>query len=394
MTKTLIFIPYQDTDTFFNDSILTREYAILYLLYKYGYTNVINVCKPRTILDKKYVRINYKSFPDKSIERKTLEILLNAPKIQFLPILNINQIIKKREWWIKGYKKTIELLNKSQTKIDYKNTIVYSNNPYSLELLKELKKHGAKIYFDIMDNFAIHPSLRKNERKSALNCYIEILNFADIVSANSNQTCNFMKKYRNDIKLVKNGVFIENNAINIDDNKLDIIEKKGSNYDGIIGYIGKIGKRIDSDLVYKVSKKLPNYLFVFVGENLKDQVDKKLIEIFNNDNNVLHIDKIPSSYVYSFLDKFDILSIPHSVGKNENGGDPLKLYQYLTRKKYIITTPILGVDEFSKYIKITDNVDEWVEFIKNPRIEKNFENFDMISWESRFNCVKEEIEYE
>ena len=36
------------------------------------------------------------------------------------------------------------------------------------------------------------------------------------------------------------------------------------------------------------------------------------------------------------LIKFDILSIPHSVGKKENGGDPLKLYQYLTRKKYII----------------------------------------------------------
>ena len=51
--KTLIFIPYQDTDNFYSDGIMTREYAMLYMLYQAGYKKVINVKKPRTFLDKK-----------------------------------------------------------------------------------------------------------------------------------------------------------------------------------------------------------------------------------------------------------------------------------------------------------------------------------------------------
>ena len=51
--KVLIFIPYQDTDNFYSDGILTREYAILYLLWSNGYKKIINIKKPRTWLDKK-----------------------------------------------------------------------------------------------------------------------------------------------------------------------------------------------------------------------------------------------------------------------------------------------------------------------------------------------------
>ena len=56
--KVLIFIPYQDTDNFYSDGIMTREYAMLYLLWDSGYRKIINIKKPITWLDKKRYKIN------------------------------------------------------------------------------------------------------------------------------------------------------------------------------------------------------------------------------------------------------------------------------------------------------------------------------------------------
>ena len=70
--KGLIFIPYQDTDNFFSDGILTREFAILYLLWKHGVKEVINVKKPRTFLDRKHYQIKkeFEAFHLQNLHKK------------------------------------------------------------------------------------------------------------------------------------------------------------------------------------------------------------------------------------------------------------------------------------------------------------------------------------
>ncbi len=386
---TLVFIPYQDTDNFFEDGILTREFAILYMLYNSGYKNVVNIKKPRTLLDKRRYIIHNEYYPSGTIEHKVKNICNESTTIQYLPLLSIMQIIKRRAWWIAGYKKTIDMLPVIES--DCKR-LVFSDNPYALEVLKHLKDHGYVIYFDVMDNFAIHPSLNESEQLNALNSYREILQFADIVSANSVQTCEFMNNHtgRTPI-LVKNGVFEDNPFEQIKDNAyISMIREAKRGYKRTIGYIGKLGLRLDADLIDKVTSECKDCLFVFVGGYLKGQVNNKLIELFDNRANVLHVDAVPSAYVYSILDEFDILSIPHAVGKAENGGDPLKLYQYLTRNKPIITTPILGVEEFKDVICIAKNADQWINYINSEHHKINTFTRKII-WEERFKPILELI---
>ena len=344
--KGLIFIPYQDTDNFFSDGILTREFAILYLLWKHGVKEVINVKKPRTFLDRKHYQIKKEFYPTGTVERMVFNILQQSKTVQYLPFISIDQVIKRRVWWNNGYKKICpELRQIIDKKREY---LVYSDNPFAVELLIFLKSCGCKIYFDVMDNFVIHPSLNDKEHKSAFECYKKIFTFADCISANSQQTCDFMKSSTDKVvNLVKNGVFAENeceNLIGLEEIKL--LKKKKSEFNKCVGYIGKLGLRLDADLIDYVSCRCKDTLFVFVGGYLKGQINEKLLKIFNSRSNVLHINAVPSAYVYTLCNEFDILSIPHSIGVNENGGDPLKLYQYMTRKKAIISTPILGVDEF------------------------------------------------
>lgn len=386
--KTLIFIPYQDSDNFLSDGILTREFSMLYSFWVAGYRKVINVKKPRTILDKKRYSVREEYYPKGTVEYVVKDILDEASTIQYQPIIDFKQITQRRGWWNKGYRKTISLLKTIEDDV-----LVYSDNPFAVDLLRELSAKKCKIYFDIMDNFAIHPSLNENEREIALNGYREVFEFADCISANSEQTCNYMKSYtEREIVLVKNGVFLKNEIENNTQiTQLEKIRKEKKKYKKCVGYIGKLGLRLDAKLIEEVSARCPDTLFVFVGGYLKGQINDRLLKLFNADNNVMHIDSIPSAYVYSICSEFDILSIPHSKGKAENGGDPLKLYQYLTRKKPVITTSILGVDEFQKYIKIADSVEEWVNFIQLEKYTlEEMEDFTF-DWESRLKPIMEVV---
>lgn len=387
--KVLVFIPYQDSDNFYSDGIMTREYAILYLLRNTGYKTVINVKKPRTWLDKKRYQIHKEYYISGTIESRIKEILDESETIQFIQPVSITQLTKRRGWWNTGYRKEIEMLGLQ----DDKEYLVYSDNPFAVDLLRELHQQNCSIYFDIMDNFAIHPSLNKKEQKMALDGYRQIFDFADYISANSQQTCDYMRNYTDKkIQLVKNGVFI-NNEINgsITLKEVEIIRDRKKDYKLCVGYIGKLGLRLDTELIDKVTDRCGDVLFVFVGGCLKGQINARLMDLFESRNNILHIESVPSAYVYPILNEFDILSIPHSVGKNENGGDPLKLYQYLTRNKPIITTPILGVNEFRDYIAISDNADEWVLFIESDNKPIKEIDSEAFSWESRISPIIEEI---
>lgn len=387
--KTLIFIPYQDTDNFYSDGIMTREYAMLYLLFQIGYKNVINVKKPRTYLDKKKHVVHDEYYPNGTKELEIKNILDHSETVQYLPIFNLNQVIKRRGWWNDGYKKTIDIIKLE----DNKEYLIYSDNPYAVDLIENLVKRGCKLFFDVMDNFAIHPSLNKKEHQIALQGYKKVFEYSDYISANSQQTCAYMQKYTNKkVILVKNGVFADNEAkdsLSIEAVKTIRIAKE--KYKNCVGYIGKLGLRLDAKLIDEISSKCPNTLFVFVGGYLKGQINDKLIEMFEKRNNVLHIGSVPSAYVYPILNEFDILSIPHAVGKAENGGDPLKLYQYLTRNKPILATPILGVDEFKDSINISIESSDWIRIINSVNATNENIRVHGITWDERMSSILNRI---
>ena len=387
--KVLVFIPYQDTDNFYSDGIMTREYAMLYLLWKAGYKTVINVKKPRTWLDKKRYQIYNTYYPEGTKEFLIKQILDAAETIQFLPPFSINQLLNRRGWWNVGYKKTSKKIELKSNK-EY---LVYSDNPYAVELLCYLSKQGCDVFFDIMDNFAIHPSLNEKEHEVALTGYKKIFKFANYITANSKQTCDYMQKYtKKSIHLVKNGVFKDNNTKDsLSLEEVRIIREKKKKFRYCAGYIGKLGLRLDANLIDQISNACSEVLFVFVGGYLKGQINEKLIEIFNTRDNVLHLNAVPSAYVYPILDEFDILMIPHAIGKSENGGDPLKLYQYLTRNKPIISTSILGVDEFENEITISDDVKEWIEYLLIGGKNKSNMSLTGITWDERMKYILDRI---
>jgi hypothetical protein len=387
--KNLIFIPYQDIFDFNNSKILTREYAILYFLLNSGYDKLICVNKPRTKLDEK--EMNKISFVQGSIENNVYYHIENSKIIQYKSIINLGILLKKRGWWIDGYKR---LCMQFDDILRSGEIIVYSNNPFASELLLYLKKKGANIIFDMMDNFSIHPSLKSREREFAFKGYKEISKIANFFSCNSDVTKKFCEE-NFDISpvLMKNGVFKLQNIKKEEIKQQAILNTEKEKFKYIAGYIGKLGKRVDENLVKVILQNCKDVLFVFVGPMLKDQNNSELVESIEKSNNAILLDAIPSTYVYDMLEKFDVLMIPHAIGERENGGDPLKLYQYLNTKKPIITTAIYGVNEFDEIITIEDNYEKWVEYFNEEKFKKiNYETPNTIYWEYRVNDLLKYLE--
>jgi hypothetical protein len=105
-----------------------------------------------------------------------------------------------------------------------------------------------------------------------------------------------------------------------------------------VGYVGKIGHRLDLDLVRTTAQALRSVRFVFAGPILdagyREPLDAEPnIELLGD----VHYDDVPS-----LLTTFDIGWVPHRVGEFEIGGDILKTYEYRAAGLPVLTTPVRG----------------------------------------------------
>lgn len=390
--STLVFVPYQDIYDFSKTEIMTREYSMLLILMKMLHQpRLVCIGKPRTIIDK--CDLSFTDFPDNSNELQVKNIIMSAIKIRLVKPFSLDMILHRRGWWPNGYIRTLNLL----TKLDFEDKIiVYSNNPFSWPVINYFSNKGATIFFDMMDNFAIHPSLNNFEKKIAYKGYSHSFSKASFICCNSEQSKKYCANHFGiNVSLIKNGVFhVSNDDILLNNSfksKLTYIKRK---YVRIVGYVGKIGLRIDEQLLKDVMGRCLDTAFVFVGPEMSTQKNKNLSNVFCQYSNAFQVGAIPSSDVLSVIKAFDVLMIPHSVGIKENGGDPLKLYQYLSSGKPIITTGILGVDEFSKIIKISNSAEEWVRYINCNQylFHGNYMIPKSIYWENRIQPLKKFIE--
>lgn len=380
--KTLLFVPYQDIYDFCETDILTREYAVLHmLLTRHPDFRLVCVGKPRTWLDKKSYNADANPFPESSVEAHVRDRINRSEKLRTLvPITP--KLYQRRGWWADGYAATDKALRRIG--IDWKQTLVYTNSPFAHKLAAKCKENGASILFDMMDNLTIFPMLNDRERKCAFEGYSKLAQLSAYACANSEQNVQFLRSnFGLEADLIKNGVFPSDAAM--DGEAVRKILQAKAKYDRCAGYIGKICFHIDEKLLDKVTAASPKVLFAVAGPHLSGQRNEGLEKLLHSRENILYLGPVPSTQVYGIMSACDIMLIPHFAGKLENGGDPLKLYQYLNARKPVITTPIAGVEEFKDWITITEDPEQWVRLINDPAFAQSAprEAPRSILWEKR-----------
>jgi teichuronic acid biosynthesis glycosyltransferase TuaH len=130
----------------------------------------------------------------------------------------------------------------------------------------------------------------------------------------------------------------------------------------IIGYAGTLhSSRLDLDLIASVADRMQQVSFVFVGPNCltpdeQKRLDKPNIHILGSRS----YESLPG-----YIASFDACMTPHLVNDFTESLDPLKLYEYMSTGKPIISTACAGFREMSDLICVVENEDQFSSAVKD-----------------------------
>lgn len=284
----------------------------------------------------------------------------------------------KRNWWQLSFDSTrIQnvILNSINFIFNKMPIYLFLCNPMAIHLYQIIKP--TKLIFDALDNWLVHPEMDDNFGFIKQG-YDFLLKKADLFYVNSNQSFDYFSKFRSDIKLILNGV--DSSFFKLRENRIIPDDLQPLKNKPVVGYAGKLAKRIDVNLLLLLAKTFPNINFVVIGEILDRNWISRLMPI----TNIFYLGSKKYSIYPRYLNGFDICIIPHNVGPLECGGDPIKLYEYLSCDKPVISTNIAEVDQFKDNICIAHSHQEFVEHLYSLLALKKPLSHD---------CVKKEHEW-
>jgi glycosyltransferase involved in cell wall biosynthesis len=186
------------------------------------------------------------------------------------------------------------------------------------------------VVLDLLDDWSFHYAFAsiRDEVEAA---YAAAFANATHVTANGAGTADLARRFgRDDVILLPNGCDPERYSTT-------------STATGplTIGYVGKIGRRLDLEGIVDTVTALPEASFVFAGPIL-DAEYRPVLESLANVTLLgdVHYDDVPA-----LLQTFDIGWVPHHVGEREVGGDVIKSYEYRAAGLPVLSTPVSGMTE-------------------------------------------------
>ncbi|WP_169824225.1 glycosyltransferase [Clostridium formicaceticum] len=241
--------------------------------------------------------------------------------------------------------------------------------------LKGLFKEKLFLY-DCVDDF---PFLQNDHYK--------MLKIADIVLATSNPLYHAIAKYRKDLYLVPNGCdykhFSERNKLSIDCQIKNAL--------GIIGYIGALAPWVDYKLLELIAAEKPKHTLLLVGASLGNIAMPKK-------NNIVYVGHQSYDKVPSFLSMMDVTLIPFRKNKITYATNPIKMYEYLSQGKPIVSAALPEVMPFARYLYVAKNHKDFIDHIDKALVENDSEILAQRkeiarrnAWEKRIDNIEEII---
>ena len=300
-------------------------------------------------------------------------LIFPFPYIKLFQILNSYLIFNILNSWIK------------KNRFNRINLISFLATPLVLESLEKLN-FIVQIYY-IGDNHSVTANNIKFEDSEK--------NISKNVDAVFSTSQKLKEKYEKlNKKTLKFPAGVELDKFKIEhDNK--IIPNELANIKRpIVGFIGSMNEKINLNLVKKTIDKMPEYSFVFIGENTENRMN---MQIFKN-KNIFFIEKKNHNELKNYLKNFDCAIIPYNVNKFTETVYPSKLNEYLALGLPIVSTNFYEINYFNKehdnIVNITADEDKFASSIANE-IENDSENKQELrkivakknSWSKRFEEI-------
>ena len=279
----------------------------------------------------------------------------------------------------------IRLLNRQRPYILFLNCPNFSSNL----IVDELSKGASLTLFDFSDDFselgydvATRETFRENSLKYATK--------ADVVLTVNEHIKLKYSAVNDNIHVVRNATNYENfDRFRFEPvEKLEVLKKSGK---PIIGYSGIANlSRIDTTILDYLIHQKPNWEFVFVGPS-----QPNFIERYSLLGNVKILGSVKYTELPNLISYFDVAIIPFLINEHTKGNDLLKLYDYLSLGKPVVSTRIGGAEDLKEVVKLADTPSGFLSEIdcvlqsKNSRqVESRKQVAKANSWPNRIGQVE------
>jgi glycosyltransferase involved in cell wall biosynthesis len=232
---------------------------------------------------------------------------------------------------------------------------IYPKNYSAPDLIKEFKP--AKTVVDVVDDHRAWPDVSALEKKRLTQNYKQTLAMADLVLTNCEPVKESMKEFHFDVKMIPNGCD-STPPISIPVNSSEynsLCQWKGK----VIGYIGNLESKIDTDLIKKIALRFNDCLVVLVGST---HTNPDILQLKQYPN-IRMPGVVPYLEAGAWVSKFDVGLVPHlntDLTKNMN---PLKIFVYLSHNVPVVSTEISNIERNSELVKVAPNHDEFIEAV-------------------------------
>ncbi|HLL77064.1 MAG TPA: glycosyltransferase [Pyrinomonadaceae bacterium] len=123
----------------------------------------------------------------------------------------------------------------------------------------------------------------------------------------------------------------------------------------VVGYYGAIAGWFDVGLVAHAARSRPDYTFVLLGGVF--DVDVSELESLPN---VRLLGQQPYELMPQYLYHFDACLIPFRVNEITDATDPVKMYEYLSAGKPVVSVALAELEPFREYLYLAGGRDEFV----------------------------------
>lgn len=209
-----------------------------------------------------------------------------------------------------------------------------------------------RLIYDCIDDLSVHaPDPAKLQLYQKWEA--ELINRADavVVTAENLRTHVLARRPDARIGMIRNGVDVDRFTRIADQSPrpADLPERGRPT----IGFVGALYEWIDFELIRSAAAALPDADFVFIGpDNQPDQLsDLRRLP------NVKCLGARPYDEVPAYIRAFDLCWVPFKTGPIASAANPVKIYEYLSLGKPVITTPVADTDSFGPHVRLGNSID-------------------------------------
>jgi len=215
-----------------------------------------------------------------------------------------------------------------------------------------------------------------------------LLQASDLVLASSINLYKHAKEINKQTVLIPNGTDYE--FFHQAKNPMEIVEIANTSKP-IIGYYGAIANWFDTHLVGELASNHPEWEFLLIGRT--DLADLEPLEGLPN---LQLLGEKPYSELPGYLSNFDVCIIPFKKSPLTQATNPVKLFEYLSAGKPIVSTHLDEIARYEKYVRLAETTGEW-ELAIQQSLEENRttellnNRFDFAmknSWKNRAKRIK------